>query len=71
LRRVGTFGSPNIPVWGRADEERRHLFETSMTIPLHQLCLAGILRPGHAANRMPSVAIRESEPQSSHIVDLA
>jgi len=29
-----TFGSPNIPVWGRADEERRHLFETSMTLSL-------------------------------------
>lgn len=31
-----TFGSPNVPVWGRADEERRHLFETSMTIPVRK-----------------------------------
>jgi Carboxypeptidase regulatory-like domain len=29
-----TFGNPNVPVWGRADEERHHLFEASMTVPV-------------------------------------
>jgi hypothetical protein len=31
-----TFGNPNVPVWGRADEERRHQFESSVTMPVHK-----------------------------------
>jgi hypothetical protein len=31
-----TFGNPNVPVWGRADEERRHQFEASMTVPVRK-----------------------------------
>ncbi len=31
-----TFGNPNIPVWGRADEERTHQFEASMTVPVRK-----------------------------------
>lgn len=29
-----TAGNPNIPVWGRADEERKHQFEATFTIPV-------------------------------------
>jgi hypothetical protein len=31
-----TFGNPNTPVWGRADEERRHQLEASMTVPVRK-----------------------------------
>jgi hypothetical protein len=31
-----TFGNPNIPYWGRADEERRHLFEATATVPIRE-----------------------------------
>jgi hypothetical protein len=44
-----TFGSPNIPVWGRADEERRHLFQASLTIPVRkniELAIIGNLVSG-------------------------
>jgi hypothetical protein len=44
-----TFGNPNVPVWGRADEERRHQFESSMTIPVRkgmELALIGRLVSG-------------------------
>ncbi len=30
------FGNPNVPVWGRADEERRHQFEATMTVPVRK-----------------------------------
>jgi hypothetical protein len=30
------FGNPNVPQWGRADEERRHQFEASVTVPVHE-----------------------------------
>jgi len=30
------FGNPNVPAWGRADDERRHQFEASMTVPVRQ-----------------------------------
>jgi len=29
-----TGGNPNLPIWGRADEERRHQFEATMTMPV-------------------------------------
>jgi Carboxypeptidase regulatory-like domain len=29
-----TGGNPNQPIWGRADDERRHQFEATMTMPL-------------------------------------
>ncbi|MDB4909584.1 MAG: hypothetical protein JWO39_407 [Gemmatimonadetes bacterium] len=29
-----TFGNPNVPQWGRADEERRHQFEATLTVPV-------------------------------------
>ena len=31
-----TFGNPDVPYWGRADEERRHLFEATTTVPLRK-----------------------------------
>lgn len=31
-----TFGNPNIPLWGRADEERRHVLEATMTVPVRK-----------------------------------
>lgn len=31
-----TFGNPNTPQWGRADEERRHQFEATMTVPVRK-----------------------------------
>ncbi len=44
-----TFGSPNVPVWGRADEERRHQFESSLTMPVRngmELAFVGRLVSG-------------------------
>jgi hypothetical protein len=29
-----TFGNPDVPQWGRADEERRHQFEASVIVPV-------------------------------------
>jgi Carboxypeptidase regulatory-like domain len=43
------FGNPNVPAWGRADEERRHQFEASMTLPVRkgiELALIGRLVSG-------------------------
>jgi hypothetical protein len=43
------FGNPNTPLWGRADEERRHQFEASMIMSVHKsmdLALIGRLVSG-------------------------
>ena len=40
-----TAGNPNIAVWGRADEERRHQFEATVTIPVrHGIELSAVAR---------------------------
>ena len=40
-----TAGNPNVAVWGRADEERRHQFEATVTIPVrHGIELAAVAR---------------------------
>lgn len=51
-----TAGNPNIPVWARADEERRHLFLTTVTYPIQRgFELSAVVRLMSGAPFTPAV----------------